>query len=326
MKTIALGEVMMRLSTPLEERIDNAKSLDMYFGGGEYNTLINLAQLGNEVSIITKLPSNPLSRRIIAEMKMYNVDSDNVTLSEGRLGTYYTLLGDDITATEVIYDRADSCFAKSTIEDYNFKQIFKGYELFHVSGITAALNSQMKDITKEAIICAKELGLEVSYDSNYRAKLWTQEEAGDFLNEILPYIDFAFLGILDMQYLLKMNVVSLEESYAQLRKEYPNLKLLASTTREVKSTSKHKLSVNLYNGDFIKTKVIDINVKDRIGGGDAFTAGVLDGIIHHKPIQDIADFALANAVIKHYRYGDNMFVTRQEVENLLNGNSLSISR
>lgn len=326
MRIIALGELMMRLSTPLGEKIDQAKDFNIFFGGGEYNTLVNLAQLGNEVSMITKLPLNPISRRILTEMKMYNVNSDNVLLSEGRLGTYYTLLGDDISATEVIYDRADSCFSKSTVDDYDFKQMFKGYDLFHVSGITAALNPRMMDITKKAIKCAKESGLEVSYDSNYRAKLWSQEEAGEFLKRILPYIDYAFLGILDMQYLLKMEVNSLEDGYAQLCRNYPNLKILASTNRNVISTNKHKLSVNLYNGTLVQTKEVEMNVKDRIGGGDAFTAGVLDGIIQHKSIEDMADFALANAIIKHYRYGDNMFVTRQEVENLKDGNSLKISR
>lgn len=326
MKTIALGEVMMRLSTPLDQRIDENKNLDMYFGGGEYNTLVNLAQLDNEVSMITKLPTNPISRRILTEMKMYNVNSDNVQLAKGRLGTYYTLLGDDISATEVIYDRANSCFSESTSEDYDFKQIFKDYDLFHVSGITAALNTTMMNITKDAIKSAKELGLKVSFDSNYRAKLWSQEDAGNFLSQILPDIDYAFLGILDMKYLLKMEVSSLEEGYEQLREKYPNLKLLASTDREVISTSKHKLSVNLYDGTLVKTKKVEMNVKDRIGGGDAFTAGVLDGIIHHKETKDIAEFALANAIIKHHRYGDNMFVNRQEVENLMNGNSMKISR
>ncbi len=326
MKVVGLGEIMMRLSQPLNIEMTRANSLDIYFGGGEYNTLVNLSGLGHETEVITSLPDNQLTTRILSEARSYGIGTKHVNVTEGRLGTYYAILGDNVTPTSVIYDRVGSTFAKSTYADYNFESIFADADLFHVSGITAALNEDTKKMTIEAIKVAKKLGLKVSYDSNYRAKLWTQAEAGAFLKQILPLVDYAFLGILDMKYLLGMNTNLLQDGYKQLKTEYTNIKYFASTNREVITPTIHKLKVNIYDTNLYTTNEIEIDVKDRIGGGDVFTAGVLDGILLSKDKEDIAKFALADAAIKHQRYGDNCYITRNEVEAVSSGNSLAISR
>lgn len=326
MKVVALGEVMMRLSQALDVEFNRAKGLDIYFGGGEYNTLVNLAGLGHETEIVTTLPDNKLTMRILSEARSYQVGTKFTNISEGRLGTYYAILGDDVTPTEVIYDRANSCFAKSTIADYEFEQIFVGADLFHVSGITAALNKNTRELTLAAIKMARKMGIAISFDSNYRAKLWTQIEAGNFLNQILPLVDYAFLGILDIKYLLNIEVDTLQAGYDLLQTRYPNIKYFASTNRQVISPTVHKLKVNIYDGELYTTDEITLNVKDRIGGGDVFTAGVLDGILLAKDKPQIANFALADAVIKHQRYGDNCFITRVEIESVAAGNSLAINR
>lgn len=326
MKVIALGEVMMRLSNPLNVEMNRTSNLSIYFGGGEYNTLVNLAGLGHETEIVTCLPDNKLTTRILTEAKGYGVGTKYTNITDGRLGTYYAILGDEVTPTEVIYDRAESCFACSTIADYNFERIFEGADLFHVSGITAALNQQTKELTIAAIKHARKMGIAVSYDSNFRGKLWSQAEAGKFLMEVLPLIDYAFLGILDIKYLLKIDTNILQDGYTILKQKYPNIKYFASTNREVISPSIHKLKVNIYDTSLYTTDEMSINVKDRIGGGDVFTAGILDGILQNKEKQAIANFALADAAIKHQRYGDNCFVTRAEVEAVAAGTSLAISR
>lgn len=326
MKVIALGEVMMRLSNPLDTEMNRANNLSIYFGGGEYNTLVNLAGLGHDTEIVTSLPDNKLTTRILTEAKAYGVGTKYTNITEGRLGTYYAILGDDVTPTEVIYDRANSCFAHSTIADYNFDSIFEGADLFHVSGITAALNKDTRGLTLAAIKHARNMGIAVSYDSNYRAKLWSQAEAGAFLQEVLPLIDYAFLGILDIKYLLNIDTNLLQDGYAILKSKYPNIKYFASTNRNVISPSIHQLKVNIYDSSLYTTNEMTLNVKDRIGGGDVFTSGVLDGILLGKDKEDIANFALADAAIKHQRYGDNCFVTRKEVEAVANGASLAISR
>ncbi len=326
MKVVALGEIMLRLSTPDNTKITENKYFNSYYGGGEYNTLVSLSGLGYDTSIITSLPTNELATRVKIEARKYSVSTDSVICQKGRLGTYYTLLGDEISSTTVIYDRASSTFSESKFTDYDFKKIFSEADHFHISGITPALGENTQEMSLKAIKLAKKMGLTVSYDSNYRAKLWSQENAGIFLKEIMPLVDYLFIGILDIKYLLGIEVDNLEQGYKMLKDKYPNIRYFASTNRNVISTCQHELSVNLYQDKLLKTKTVKINVKDRIGGGDAFTAGVLAGIFSEKSEQEIAEFALATAVYKHYQYGDNCHMNQQEIMQLMSGTSFEIKR
>ncbi len=326
MKVVALGEVMMRISTPIGEHLNNVDYLNIYFGGGEYNTLVNLAGLGHDTQIVTSLPDNQLTDRILKEARGYGVGYDFVNIKEARLGTYYSILGNDAIATQVIYDRAGSAFEKSHTSDFKPQEFLSGADLFHVSGITPALNSKLEVLTLESIKEAKKLGIKVSYDSNYRAKLWSPEKAGEFLKLVLPLVDYVFLGILDMKYLLKMEVDSLEEGYKILKDKYPNLKYMASTNREVVSSTLHKMQVNVFDEKLYQTDINDITVVDRIGGGDVFTGGILDGILQGKETPDIANFALADLKVKHSYKGDNCYVNRDMIDGIVNGNSLKITR
>lgn len=326
MKIVALGEIMMRLSTPVSTSVNNLTSLNTYFGGGEYNTLINLAGLGHQTKMITSLPENQLSNAILKQARSYNVNTDYVIQKSGRLGTYYTILGDEITATDVIYDRADSVFSQAKFTDFDWQECFENCDLFHVSGITPALSATTKEMTIKAIQLANSMGIKVSYDSNYRGKLWSQKEAGCFLETVLPLVDYAFLGILDMKYLLNMSVDNLETGYQLLASKYPNIKLFASTNREVETTNIHHLAVNIYTDKLYTTNTKKVNVIDRIGGGDVFTAGVLDGVLLNKSLQEIGEFALADALIKHYQIGDNMDITRTRVESVIKGTNFRINR
>ncbi len=326
MLIVSLGEIMMRLSNPIDTHINKCQKLNIYFGGGEYNTLVNLSCLGYKTEFITTLPINKLSDRIMIEAQMYGVGTKFINYKEGRLGTYYTLLGDEYSRLEVIYDRTNSSFANSDVSEYNFAEIFKDVTLFHVSGITAALNNNIRKLAYEAIKYAHENGIQISYDSNFRAKLWSQEAAGEFLSTILKYVDYAFLGILDIKYLLRIDVEDLEEGYRILQEKYSNIKCFSSTNRTVISTHKHLLQVNYFDGQMFKTEKVKLNVKDRIGGGDVFTAGILDGILQKKKQNEIINFALANAILKHQRYGDNCFINRLEVQALCAGNNLIINR
>ncbi len=326
MKVIGFGEVMMRLSTPLDTQLERTEKLNIYFGGAEYNTLVNLAGLGHEVELVTSLPNNQLSRRIVCEAKAYGVETNNVKYNEGRLGTYYTISGNDSIPTSVIYDRANSTFANSRVEDYDFESILEGADLFHVSGITPALSEELMEITLHAIKCAKKLGIKVSYDSNYRSKLWSQQEAGEFLKQVLPLIDYAFLGILDINYLLNICVSELEVGYSILKESYPNIKFFASTNRTVINNNQHKLQANIYDKCLYQTKEHEFYVKDRIGGGDAFTAGIIDGVLNKKCKEEIAQFALFDTIIKHGVYGDNCFINRQDVELAINSSDLDVQR
>lgn len=326
MSIVALGEVMMRLSQPKDQSISNAEALKIYFGGGEYNTLVNLAGLNHQTKLITTLPDNQLGHRILLEARRYGVDTSQVKLAGERLGSYYAILGDEITPTTVIYDRKYSAFAMTEFNDYDFSSIFKGAKLFHVSGITAALNKNTKVMTLNAIKLAKSLGLKVSYDSNYRSKLWSQKEAGTFLKEVLNYVDYAFLGILDIKYLLEIEVEDINTGYQYLKAEYPNIEYFASTNRKVINPNEHTLSVNIFKDQLYTTATTTIKVKDRIGAGDVFTAGILDGILKQKELKAIAEFALADAVYKHYHFGDNTLVNRDIIMRVMAKENLKINR
>ncbi len=323
MKVVALGEIMMRLST---SDITTFNNLDTYFGGAEYNTITALSTLGHECNFITILPNNQLSSRISIEAKKYGLDLDVVSYKEGRIGCYYTLLGNDIIPTEVIYDRLGSAFYNLEIEDFNQDKCLENADLFHVSGITPALNDAVKELTYKFIKQAKSKGILISYDSNYRSKLWSQKKAGDFLENILPLVDYVFLGSLDIKYLLKMEISSLEEGYKILKEKYPNLKIIASTNREVISSTLHKIQVNIFDDKLYQTDIHDIKVVDRIGGGDAFTAGVLDGVLNKLDVIEIADNAMATLKYKHVKKGDNCFITKDIVDKIKNANGLDVKR
>lgn len=325
MKIVSLGEILLRLS-PVTN-INQANQLDMYYGGGEYNVLTALSNLGCTTTMITTLPNNQLGKRALIEMRKNNINTNNIQFNEHRLGTYYALDSNEYKSVDVIYDRKDSSFAQSKFTDYDFERSFADHDYFHVSGITAALTTETQAMTLHAIELAKSKNMIVSYDSNYRAKLWTQQQAGQFLLEVLPKIDILFAGILDLKFLLGYDVDDLETGYQQLKAQYPNLKLIASTNREIVNPCFHKLSTNIYMDNELKvSKVNEIKVIDRIGAGDYFTAGVLYSYIHNQASEQIADFALATATLKHYEKGDNFAIELNDVMNVINNNAHKIVR
>lgn len=334
MKVITLGEILLRFSTRQDIRIKNTDEFRVCYGGAETNVGLSLTQFGHKVSAASVLPeSNPLSDAILSRMHGYGVDTNLIINKPGRLGTYYLEQGNSVRGSKVTYDRKYSSIA--TLENlcWNLDEIFKGVDLLHISGILPALSKKWQSWTVEVVRKAKEYGCRVSFDMNYRSKLWSYEEAYPCFQQILPYVDILSAGRLDAIHFLKVasedENVSLEEIYKRVQVKYPNIKVLYSTKRNVISTNHNELQGFFVgeDGAFVESKLYDINpIIDRVGGGDAFAAGILNGVLKGCDSQQIVDFGTASSVLKHTVFGDWNPFNEDEVFEFMNQKSGQIVR
>lgn len=334
MKVITLGEILLRFSTRQDIRIKNTDEFRACYGGAETNVGLSLTQFGHKVSAASVLPeSNQLSDAILSRMHGYGVDTNLIINKPGRLGTYYLEQGNSVRGSKVTYDRKYSSIA--TLENlcWNLDEIFKGVDLLHISGILPALSKKWQSWTVEVVRKAKEYGCRVSFDMNYRSKLWSYEEAYPCFQQILPYVDILSAGRLDAIHFLKVasedENVSLEEIYKRVQAKYPNIKVLYSTKRNVISTNHNELQGFFLgeDGQFVESKLYDINpIIDRVGGGDAFAAGILNGVLKGWDSQRIVDFGTASSVLKHTVFGDWNPFNEDEVFEFMNQKSGQIVR
>ena len=284
----------------------------MCYGGAETNVGLSLSRFGHKVSAISVLPeNNPLSDAILSRMLGYGVDTNSIMKKPGRLGTYYLEQGNSVRGSKVTYDRKYSSIAMLDKLCWDLDEIFIETDLLHISGILPALSKKWQSWTVEIVRKAKEYGCYVSFDMNYRSKLWSYEEASPCFQQILPYVDILSAGRLDAIYFLKVaskdEDVSLEEIYKRVQAKYQNIKVLYSTKRNVISTNHNELQGFFVGEDgvFVESKLYDINpIIDRVGGGDAFAAGILNGVLKGWDSQQIVDFGTASSVLKHTVFGD----------------------
>ena len=284
----------------------------MCYGGAETNVGLSLSQFGHKVSATSVLPeSNPLSDAILSRLQGYGVDTKLIMKKTGRLGTYYLEQGNSVRGSKVTYDRNYSSIAMLDNLCWDLDEIFIEADLLHISGILPALSKKWQSWTVEIIRKAKEYGCYVSFDMNYRSKLWSYEEAYPCFQQIFPYVDILSAGRLDAIHFLKVvsedEGISLEEIYKRVQAKYPNIKVLYSTKRNVISTNHNELQGFFVGEDglFVESKLYDINpIIDRVGGGDAFAAGILNGVLKGWDSQQIVDFGTASSVLKHTVFGD----------------------
>ncbi|KRG15301.1 2-dehydro-3-deoxygluconokinase [Virgibacillus soli] len=335
-KIVTLGEILLRLSPKPGKRVHQSNQLLMHYGGAEANVGVALANLGMQVYFVSKVPNNPLGQGAIRHLNANQVHTDYVKKGGERLGTYYMEPGVGGRSTQVIYDRKNSSFTLMEYDEVNFEAIFKDASLFHVSGITPAVSAMMRELTIHALKKAKEKGVLTSFDFNYRSKLWSQEEAGATIKEILPYIDICSCGELDALYLLGLPQAGegmqqeerLRYYYHSLQSQYPNIKYFTSTFREVISASTNTLQGNYYvDGKLHQSKVYHIDhIVDRVGAGDAFASGILYGIITNISPERTVSFATAAAALKHTIHGDSNTFSAEEITAFANQESGKIVR
>ncbi len=342
-KFITIGEIMIRLTPPNYEKIRMTHSFEASYGGSEANIALALANLGVDSTFFTVVPDNSLGKSAVRLLRSNDVHCTPVILStpeetpSHRLGSYYLETGYGIRPSKVIYDRKHSAITEYDFSTVDLYKLLEGYTWLHLSGITPALAPNCRKLTMDCLKVAKELGITVSFDGNFRSKLWSWEEARDFCTECLPYVD-VLLGI-EPYHLWKdendhskgdvKDGVPLQPSYEQEDEifqafvaRYPNLKCIARHVRYAHSGSENSLKAFLWYEDHtFESKLFTFNILDRVGGGDAFASGLIYAMMHGYKPMDMVNFAVASSVIKHTIRGDaNITDDVASIQNLMNMN------
>lgn len=334
-KVVTLGEIMLRLSTEVGTRLPQTASLATHYGGGEANVAISLANYGHEVQFATKVPDNALGLGVKCHLQQYGVETTAVLTGGPRLGTYYMEAGSGERAASVVYDRAGSSFAEMTKLEWDLPTLFKDCDLFHISGITPALSKEWQHLTLALIKASKQAGCKVSFDINYRSKLWSQQLAGSVIQQILPSVDYCSAGRLDALYLLNIppftgsdDAQELPYYYKMMQQAFPNIEVFYSTKRQIHSASHNQLIGTLWDGEqYVESTCHEVNpIVDRVGGGDAFAGGILHGLLSQWQPQAIVDFATAASALKHTIHGDCNQFSQTEVASFLQAGSGKIIR
>lgn len=329
-EVLTLGEIMLRLSTK-ENRLACTDELLAHYGGGEANVAISLANFGHQAYFASKVPDNALGLAVKRHLNRFGVHTDFLLFGGQRLGIYFLEQGVGIKAANVIYDRAFSSFSQMAANEWERMDLFAGIDLFHLSGITPALSPAWLELLIKLMQEAKSRGVKISFDINFRGKLWSQAQAAEALKQILPYVDYLSAGRLDAKYLLGIKhaeLLPLEQCYQEMQRLYPNIQVIYSTNRTILSAKHNQLQGTLYyQNAYYESKVIDIpEIVDRVGGGDAYSAGILHGLLSECEPQVIVDFATAASALKHMVYGDCNQFTLEEVQAYLKNDSSKMNR
>ncbi len=313
---ITIGETMWRLSPPGSERIEQARQLDIHIGGAESNLAVALARLGKQVAWWSRLPDNPLGRHVANGLRAHQVNVSGVKWSEGRLGTYFVEFAPNPRPTQVLYDRADSAASKMQPDDFNW-EVLKTSRWIHLTGITPALSQSCLETMRRAVHEANAAGTSISFDLNYRAKLWTPEQAKVILDELAPQCTLVIAAKRDIETIFQ---ITGEYDYVlrQLRQRWNGAAIVL--TQGANGTS-------AYDGDGLyHAAAFQVPNPIRIGAGDAFDAGLLYALLEGKPLAQALVYGNAVAALKLTMPGDIALISRQEVETFLQNQSSSLVR
>ncbi|MCP4725378.1 MAG: aldolase [bacterium] len=330
-KIVTFGEIMLRLSPPNNLRFVQTKSYDATYGGAEANTAVAFANYGLDSVFVTAIPDNEIGQAAVNLLRSYGVETGNVLRQGNRTGIYFLEYGASQRPSKVVYDRAGSAISEILPGQIDWNEIFKGAEWYHWSGITPALSDTAAEATLESLIAAKECGVTVSVDLNYRKKLWSKEKAGSVMTELMKYVDVcigneedadSFFGIKAGSADLDKGEIE-EESYrdvaGQLVAKF-NLKKAAITLRKSISASDNEWSACLFNGEeFLLSRKYPIHIIDRVGGGDSFSSGLIYALITGRSDREALEFGVAASCLKQTIHGDFNLVSVQEVEHLASG-------
>jgi 2-dehydro-3-deoxygluconokinase len=338
-KVVTFGEIMLRLATPGYERFCQATQFTATFGGGEANVAVSLANYGLDATFVTRLPMNDISQSCLMNLHKFGVDTKNVIFGGERLGIYYLETGAVARASKVVYDRAHSSIADIQPGMINWKEVLKGTDWFHWTGITPALSQGAADVCLEAIKACNEMGITVSTDLNYRKNLW---KYGKKASEIMPALVEGCDIILgneedaDKVFGIKpegfdvantggeVNAAEFKSVCTQLMKRFPRAKKVIITLRGSINANHNTWGGVLYaDGRLYQSKRYDItHIVDRVGGGDSFMGGLIYGLLTYTgDNQKALEFAVAASCLKHTIYGDFNMVTVDEVEKLMGGDA-----
>ena len=334
-KVVTFGEIMLRLNPPGFLRFGQAKSFDLTFGGGESNVAVSLANYGMPADFVTRLPKNDIGDACVSFLRSFDVGTGKIVRGGSRIGIYFLENGSVQRGSKVIYDRDMSSIATIERGMINWDQVFADADWFHWTGITPAISSGLCEVCLEGILKAKEKGLMVSCDLNYRAKLWKWgKKAGEVMPELVKHCDIAVGNEEDAEKVFGIKAPDTDvvagkveaEQYAfvveALKRRFPNLNLIAITLRGSISASHNSWSGILYDGSklYFGPRFDITHIVDRVGGGDAFVGGLIYGLrAYGADLQKALNFAVAASCLKHSIVGDFNMVTVDEVEKAMAG-------
>lgn len=335
-KVITMGEIMLRLSTPSHERFVQADSFDVNYGGGEANVAVSLAGFGHDAQFVTAVPDNEIGECALAALRKYQVGTKYVAKEGERLGIYFLESGSSVRPSKVIYDRAHSSISTVRPEAFDFDQIFEGVDWFHFTGITPAISDSAAELTEAALKKAKEHGVKVSVDLNFRKKLWTSEKAQQVMTRLMKYVDVCIGNEEDANLVLgfkpegsdvtsgNLKLSGYQSIFEQMTQKF-GFEYCVSSLRVSRSASDNGWSACIYSGktgEFYHSREYSITpIVDRVGGGDSFAAGVICGLLDGKDFKEALEFGVAASALKHTIPGDVNLVTRKEVETLAGGDA-----
>lgn len=332
-KVITFGEIMLRLAPEGYYRFVQAESYGATYGGGEANVAVSLANYGLDAGFVTKLPAHEIGQAGINALRRFGVDTSNIVRGGDRVGIYFLEKGASQRPSKVIYDRAGSSIATAKPEDFDWDRIFEGAEWFHFTGITPALGDNVAAICLDACKAAKEKGITISCDLNYRNKLWSKEKAGQVMGELCQYVDVCISNEEDASDVFGIKAAGTDvtagqvnhEGYRDVAKQLADrfgFSKVAITLRTSISANDNKWAAMLYDGnECYFSKQYTMHIVDRVGGGDSFGGGLIYACLQDIGSQDIIEFAVAASCLKHSIEGDFNQVSVDEVKKLAGGDA-----
>lgn len=329
---VGLGDMLISFSPAGYKRFSQAEAMDVSYTGAEANVCVSLATMGCPTRFVTKLPDNDIARSAVKCMNSFRIDTDSIVYGGDRIGVIYTEKGAAQRPSKVIYDRKNTSFAEADEGDFDWESVFTGATWFHFTGITAALSANTRRICARACREAKTRGVTVSCDLNYRKKLWSEEEAQREMSALMKYVDVVIGNEEDAEKVLGIKAADsdvtsgrlctsdYEHTASEIMRIY-GIKKVAFTMRESLSASDNKWSAMYFDdGKMYTSRKYSIHIVNRVGGGDAFSAGLVYGLMAGMEPQEVIEYAAAASCLKHSIEYDFNLSTESEVMELVNGN------
>ena len=330
-RVVTFGELMLRLAPNGYYRFFQNDQMQATFGGGEANVAVSLANYGIDSIYVTKLPAHAIGQAGVDSLRCFGVDTSKIVRGGDRIGIYFLEKGASQRGSVCIYDRAHSAIQQSQANDFNWDEIFQGADWFHFTGITPALGNNLVEICLQACKAAKEKGIKISCDLNYRGKLWTREAAREAMTKLCEYVDVCISNEEDAKDVFGIEAENTDiyggkldhEAYKSVAKQLAQrfgFEKVAITLRSSLSANDNDWAGMLFDGEnYCFSKTYHLHIVDRVGGGDSFGAGLIYALLNEKSTQEAINFAVAASALKHSIEGDYNRVSVAEVEKLAAG-------
>lgn len=323
-RIITLGEVMMRLSTTSHERFIQANDYHVVFGGAEANVAVALANWGFSAAHVSAFPDHDIGKAALKYLRSTGIDTSYIYFSEGRMGLYFLEKGAMQRSSKIIYDRFNSAFSLFDSSMVDWEKIFQDADWFHWTGITPAISASAALLCLDAVEAARKQGVKISGDINYRRNLWQYGKSPlDIMPELINHTDVIIAGLSDFENCMDIHEEDFMEACLRAQEKFPSIEKISTTQRGSISSTHNTLEGVLWNGeDLLPSKKYDMaDIVDRVGGGDAFMAGLIYGLLNFED-QEALEFAVASSVLKHSIPGDENYVSVEEVQHVMKGENV----